>query len=422
MSGAHASPRLLIVSPVASHPPDQGNAARILALAGALAARGVLCEFLYHTAEGMTAAQEAAMRAAWPAFHVNHAERRPEPRLPGAWGLDDWCPESLVARVAGLQRARRYDAVLVNYVWMSGVFAGLGDPPPLRVLDTHDLFGGRRAVAMAAGLDPSWFFTTEAEEARGLARADLVLAIQPGEAGPLAARGARRVMVMGHAAAPRFLAGPALPAPRAPYGVLASGNPWNLAAVRALDAALAGLGEGAALVGAAREGPGAAPAGAAGEGRGAPRWLLAGSILRALDGGAALRSGPLLLPAPERADDFYDAVGCVLAPNTGGTGLKIKTVEALMSGRPVLGTAHAFAGLPAEHAAHGAADLAALVALLRRHQAEAAFRDEVALATRRLGLAVAAEVAVQHDALAAMIAGAARRNVSAAAIAPTTCA
>lgn len=380
MSRAGAPPRLLIVSPVASHPPDQGNAARILALAGALAARGVLCEFLYHTAEGMTATQEAAMRAHWPAFHVNHAERRPEPRLPGAWGLDDWCPASLVARVAGLQRARRYDAVLVNYVWMSGVLAGLGDAPPLRLLDTHDLFGGRRAVAMAAGLDPSWFFTTEAEEGRGLARADLVLAIQDAEAAELAARGARRVMVVGHAAAPRFLTGPALPPPRAPYGVLASGNPWNLAAVRALDAALARPG--------------------------APRWLLAGSILRALDGGAALRSAPLLLPAPERAEAFYDAVGCVLAPNTGGTGLKIKTVEALMSGRPVLGTAHAFAGLPASHPAHAAPDLTALAALLERHHASAACREEVARATRRLALAVAATVAVQHDALSATIAGA----------------
>lgn len=369
------APRLLIVSPVASHPARQGNAARIVAVADGLAARGVLCEFLYHTAEGMTVEEEEAMRAAWPAFHVNHAERRPEPRFPGLWGIDDWCPQSLVARVAALHRARRYDAVLVNYVWLTRILEGLGDPAPLRVLDTHDVFGGRRELALASGLDPSWFFTTVAEESRGLARADLVLAIQAGEAAELEARGARRVLLLGHAPPPRFLTARPFAAPRAPYGVLASGNPWNVAAVRALDAAMAG----------------------------GPAWLLAGSVLRAIDAAHALRSRPLALDPVEDIADFYDAVGCVIVPNTGGTGLKIKTVEALMSGRPVIGTVHAFAGLRPMHPGHRAADPPSLAALVRRHAADPAFAAEVAGATRRLALEVAAGVAVQQDALAAMI-------------------
>jgi hypothetical protein len=370
-------PRVLIVSPVASHPANQGNAARINGLAQGLAARGVHCEFLYHTAEGMTAVQEQAMRAAWPVLHVNHAERRGEPGMAGSWRLDDWCPPSLTARVAALQRARRFDAVLVNYVWLSGAFLGLPDPPPLRILDTHDLFGDRRAVAIAAGLDPSWFFTTIEEEGRGLARADLVIAIQDEEAGALMARGARRVLRLLHAAPPRFLTGPSLPAPRIAFGVLASGNPWNLAAVTMLDAALC---EGAPI-----------------------DWLVAGSLLGRLDAGQALRSRPYRMEQVASPADFYDQVACVLVPNTDGTGLKIKTVEGLMSGRPVLGTAHAFAGLNATHAAHRAPDAQALAALARRHAADAGFRDEVAQATRHLALRVAADVAVQQDALAAAI-------------------
>jgi hypothetical protein len=369
-----------MLSPVASHPADQGNAARLRAVATALAARGVTCEFLYHTLEGMTAAQEAAMRGWWPAFHVNHAERRPEPRFPGTWGLDDWCPESLVKRVAALHRERRYCAVLVNYVWMTGALAGLEDPAPLRILDTHDRFGARRDLALAAGIDPSWYFTTREEEARGLARADLVIAIQPEDAAALAAGGARRVMLLGHLpAAPRFLAGPRPRAePRIPYGVIASGNPWNLAAVRRLDAALAEAGPSA------------------------PPWLLAGSILRTLDP-AVLRSRPQLMAEVPDASDFYDAVACVLIPNTHGTGLKVKAAEAVLSGRPVLGTAHGFAGLPAQHPAHAAPDVAALVDFVQRHAAEPGFRAEIALATRQVALAMSAAVAVQQDALAAAI-------------------
>jgi polysaccharide biosynthesis protein PslH len=387
-----APPRVLIVSPVASHPPDQGNAARILAVGEALAARGILCEFLYHTAEGLEEPQQAAMAAFWPALHIHPAAPMPEPRFPGAWGLDDWCPAALADRVAALHRARRYDAVVANYVWMSRALEGVGGAA-LRILDAHDVFGDRHRLAAAQGLDPSWYFTTPEEEARGLRRADLVLAIQPAEAEVLAAaRGGAAtpgaVLTLGHAPPPRFLT-ERLPegGTRARFGTLASGNPWNAASVRALDAALA-----------EERDPGALD------------WLLAGSILRRRDlalrrRDLALRSGPVLLdPLPDAAE-FYRAVGCVLAPTTGGTGLKIKAVEALMHGWPVLGTAHAFAGLPAEHPAHAAADVAALVALMREHAASATFRAEVARASRLLALRVAAEVAVQQDALAAAIAG-----------------
>ena len=94
----------------------------------------------------------------------------------------------------------------------------------------------------------------------------------------------------------------------------------------------------------------------------------------------------------------------MIVPNTGGTGLKIKTVEALMSGRPVIGTVHAFAGLRPMHPGHRAADPPSLAARVRRHAADPAFAAEVAGATRRLALEVAAGVAVQQDALAAMLA------------------
>lgn len=370
-------PRVLILSPIASHPPDQGNAARIAAMGEALAARGILCEFLYYTAEGMLPDQEAAMRGFWPALHVWHKRAKPEPRFPDAWGIDDWCPQGFAGHVAALHRARAYDAVIANYVWMSRALEGVGDGA-LRIIDTHDVFGGRHRRARAEGIDPSWFFTTGAEEARGLARADLVLAIQAEEARVLEARGARAVLTVGHAPPPRFLTAPDPASPRAPFGYLGSANPWNIAAIRALDAALAGSGI---------------------------DWLLAGTILRR--GDLRLASRPRILETLPEAAAFYRAVDVVVNPMAGGTGLKIKTVEALMFGRPVLGTADAFLGLPAEHPAHRVPDIPGLVALMRAHAGSAALRAEIAAASRRLALRYAAEVAVQLDALAGAIAAAA---------------
>ncbi len=368
-------PRVLIVSPIASHPADQGNAARIQAMGRELMARGAVCEFLHYATEGCTPEQEAAMSAFWRGgFHLVPPQLVARQGMPGAWALDDWCPAFLADRVSRLHRRGRHDAVLVHYVWMSRVLEGVGGGA-LRVLDTHDLFGGRHLAAREQGLDPSWFFTTCEEEARGLARADLVLAIQEAEAAVLRERSAAPVLTLGHMPPLRFLTADNNAPPRAAFGYLGSANPWNVASVRALDAALA-------------------------EAPDLP-WLLAGQIARR---DLRLRSRPVVLgPVPE-AEDFYSAVECVLNPMAGGTGLKIKTVEALAAGLPVLGTRDAFAGLPAEHPGHGAADIPSLVELMREYRRSETFRAELRRSSRLLALRCAAAAARQFDELAALLA------------------
>ncbi|WP_149535536.1 glycosyltransferase [Siccirubricoccus phaeus] len=376
MSGAagpgRRAPRLLVVSPIPSHPADQGNSARIQALGAALMQRGVVCEFLYYATEGLVPPQRAAMAGFWHALHVEPPVPTGRMSHPGLWGLDDWCAPALLRRVAELQRAWRYDAVLVNYVWMSAVLEAV--PGCFRILDTHDLFGDRHLAARALGIDPSWFFTSAAEEGRGLDRADLVLGIQAEEAEVLRTRTARPVAVVGHMPPLRFLTVPERAAPRHRFGYLGSANPWNAASVAALEAGFGG--------------------------RPLP-WLIAGRILRRPE--LLLPSNPARLPEVADVAEFYDAVECVLNPMTGGTGLKIKTVEALAHGRPVLGTRDAFAGLPAEHPGHAAPDVAAMVGLMREYLASLEFRHGLRRASRLLALRYAAEVAEAQDALAARL-------------------
>lgn len=373
-------PRVLIVSPIASHPADQGNAARIQAVGRELMARGAVCEFLYYATEGCTPAQEAAMAAFWRGgFHLVPPQPPARAGMPGVWALDDWCPAFLADRVVRLHRDGRHDAVLVHYVWMSRVLDGVGDGA-LKVIDTHDLFGGRHLVARAEGLDPSWFFTTRDEEARGLSRSGLVLAIQEAEAAALRGRSAAPVLTLGHMPPLRFLASDDArdaPPARAAFGYLGSANPWNVASVRALDAALAEAPE--------------------------LSWLLAGQITRR---DLRLRSRPVSLGPVREPQEFYRAVECVLNPMTGGTGLKVKTVEALAFGLPVLGTRDAFAGLPAEHPGHAAEDTAAVVAFMREYAGSGAFRAGLRRASRLLALRYAAAVARQYDELGALLAAA----------------
>ncbi|GAV35921.1 AsmA family protein [Roseomonas sp. TAS13] len=296
-----------------------------------------------------------------PARFPAHADR---------WALDDWCPPETVEAVAALHRQGRYDVVIASYTWMSAVLEAV--PGAFRVLDTHDLIGGRAAEAARLGLAPSWFWTGLAEEAAGLARAELVLGIQPEESEVLRRRGARAVLTVGHATGP----GAVPPRARGPatwdFGLLASANVWNLHGVAALDRALAPH-------------------------PGIP-WLLAGEA--GVAGG--FRSAGMAIGPVAEAGAFYRLVDCVVNPVEGGTGLKIKTVEALGLGHPVIGTRHAFAGLGARHPAQQAGDAAAAAGWMAEYRASPALRTELLAASRELAGRWRASVEEGLDRLAAL--------------------
>jgi glycosyltransferase involved in cell wall biosynthesis len=360
--------RILVVSPTPTHPQDAGNRARIHALLSGLKEAGHAIHLCLLLRENPSPAALAAMRAAWDeVVEVPHDRGRERKGLGALNALDDWIlPEAEAAFAALAARRPGFDAVLVEYVFLSRALEFFGEGVT-KILDTHDVFGGRAAGLAALGLENRFFATTPEEEGRGLDRAGLVLAIQEEEAAVLRSRTRAPVITLGHLPAdPR----PPLP-PRAPdgwvsIGYIGSANPLN---TRALGRFLAALDP-------------AALAGMGGE------MVVAGGAGRDLREGAGLR---LLGPVPD-ADALYAGVDLVVNPHEGGTGLKVKTVEALARGRPVIGTAEAFAGLPATAHFHAARDAAEVAALARRYVADAEFRGEVAAASRRLFQSYAAEV------------------------------
>ena len=366
---------VLIVSPIASHPPDQGNAARIQAEANELRRRGIAVDFFYYGMEGLSQEQFDAMTGFWRRFFFLPSEPLPPPSLPRTWGLDDWCSDSLCEHVAAVCRKHSYDAVIVNYVWLSKILDAL--PPTLKVIDTHDLFGDRHLVAEASALEPRWYFTTIAEENLGFARADIVIGIQSVESARIAARHSGRTITVGHPIEPHFLLrrrSKSEPAFR--FGYIGSGNPFNVASVAALDRTIAETG--------------------------GLSWALAGTISRRqLD----LVSHPYRMGMVDRLTDFYDHVDCVLNPMMGGTGLKIKTIEALAFGRPIIGTVDAFEGIESLHPLHQLRSTDDVAAAMREYEASAALRRELQSETFRVFARYMADVSAQFDRFAALIRG-----------------
>jgi hypothetical protein len=324
---------VLIVSPIPSHPVDQGNSARIHSIGSALQSLGHVVHFFYYAMEGLSDASRAQMAAAWEYLHTMPASVDTTSRSLGDfYGLDDWYDARVGEAVRNLHKQFGFDVVLANYVWFSGVLDALPDSV-LKVIDTHDVFGDRHLRFIERGMPPEWYFTTPAEERRGLARAHVVIAIQDVEARYFARlmRGTRaKVKTIGFLAPsrklpPRSKVGFTKPV----LGYLGSSNPFNIASITAF----------AAEVMANRAI------------RDRCRFLLAGSICRVLQ---VLEPFELFGPV-DGSVDFYSNVDCVLNPMQGGTGLKIKTLEAISFGKSVAGTSDAFTGVEVRRATGGVA-------------------------------------------------------------------
>ena len=210
-----------------------------------------------------------------------------------------------------LQLIHQFDAVVVNYVFFSKALRAFPDKV-LKVIDTHDVYTDRHKKLLQHGLEPEWFFTSKGEEKKGLTRADRVIAIQPREAkffsqllGDKAA-----IDTVGHLFDPPSDEQIApIPSPLR-FGMLGSNNLLNVQALQWFtENVMPALPEDF-------------------------RLTLWGSVGNAVPDHPKVRKMGIvedLVSAYREADVF-------LNPMQWGTGLKIKTLEALSYGRLVIST------------------------------------------------------------------------------------
>lgn len=316
-----------MISPVPSHPPTSGNTSRILALAGELRGQGHDVWFLHSDFQPGDA---EAMSAWWGDRYVAHRYRRPWKKhrlvlgglpvpdrrrgwfISRGWAyqtVDHYYDPSVAEAACALHETHRFDAVIVEYVFFSKVLDAL--PGSLRkLIDTHDVFSNRLELFRANNQSPDWFFTIRREEAKGLLRADCVLAIQEHEKrffdGLLRAR--REVIAVGHFVEPN-----PLPVSGECRKILYVGseNPINLRAIRGFLANVWPLLQ--------RRAPGL-------------EMFVAGGVCR----GLSEAHGVKLLGVMDRVEDAYRQADVVINPMPFGTGLKIKSLEALAFGKPLV--------------------------------------------------------------------------------------
>jgi glycosyltransferase involved in cell wall biosynthesis len=320
--------KILVVSPVPTDPVDAGNRARIASLVRVLSQAGHEMHFAYVP---MEPCDRAAMVSRFGAQRLHMLSWAPRAgaarlavriarkfarvaRLDAGYmvGLDDWYDPRISGELHQLQALHRFDAVFVEYVFMSKALEAF-DAPCLRVLDTHDNFGMRHRHYLKAGLRPQWFSTTRAEETEGFERADFVLAIQSTEARDFAARlrGAdTRVLLVGHLTE---TTAPIPPSAREAAVFVGSSNPLNVAGARYfIERVLP-------LVWRARPGF---------------EVLLAGAVCTEIED----RPGVVKLGFVPKLQDAFGAAMLAVNPIRAGTGLNIKLLEAMAAPMPIVTT------------------------------------------------------------------------------------
>ncbi len=365
---------ILVTSPIPSHPQNHGNRARIYSLCRTLQKRGYHIHFVYGGLEGLTEEQETAMREAWE--HVYVVKPKPNERKQSRRShhlIDDWYVAEVSDVTARILSIWKIDYCLANYVWFSRWLEDVPENIP-KYLDTHDMFAGRHKRLKADGIEPNWYNTTKREEAKALNRADCVLAIQSTEASFFKKLSSKQVRTLGHYLPSNFLPSDTKVSGRVKVGYLASNNPINQHALHELVKEL-------------KKRPHLFDS---------YSFELAGAIC----GSTVADNIPFTKHGfVENAESFYRDMHVILNPNLGGTGLKIKSVEALSYGKPLLATKDAMVGIPSKHKVHQLPDIAAMVDMLDQLKEDPQALPAFELASRDVYAAYQNEQLTTLDAL-----------------------
>lgn len=221
--------KILVISPEASHPQNRGNRARIYSLLSNLKKMGHEIHFFYVELFDRheylkQSADIKAMEDYWNYFYIRQAQQKFLGKIDKNIGrlgiflrktipgfnfrlkpdfqmlpvqIDSWYPKDLDKKLAKLNRKIKFDVVIVEYVFLSKALESFGENV-LKVIDTHDRFGGLYKLYEKHGYKFGGIYLSPTEEAKGLNRADIIIAIQDKEKGFFSKITNKKIVTIGH--------------------------------------------------------------------------------------------------------------------------------------------------------------------------------------------------------------------------------
>jgi len=326
----------LILSPAPIYPATGGNRALILSMVRLIRQAGHRVSFYYSVQEdGDSSEADAEMAKLVDRFYKSyyHWEVREEAKARAKkkygeecvaynYELDDWYNEEISKYVAEIYAQDPFDVLLVNYIWMSKAFEAV-PPHVIKMQQTHDAFSDRMIkLSTKQGFSPGFFSVSPQDEARGLSRADINIALQKGEELFFRTLTDKFVVTLQHIPEERpFIPASAPENRKLRVGFVGGDNNINVKTIFNFVECLA-----------------RAPA----VNEGLDLCVFGGVCNNFVKGGPPFVK---LMGVQDDIRDVYESMDVMINPMEEGTGLKIKSVEALQYHRPILMTGVASEGL-----------------------------------------------------------------------------
>jgi glycosyltransferase involved in cell wall biosynthesis len=267
--------------------------------------------------------------------------------------VDDWCGAELLEAVRSQVSQFEYDLAIVNYSFLSATFMEIAEYTR-KILITHDDFADRNRRMLAQGFPESgWVSLDRRGEALAFRRADVVVALQDGEADSFRALAAEnyitsQICVVTHLPETAQIKHPTSPIPEGKIriGYLGSSNWVNEQNLVAFLKEWVGK-----------------PALVAGS-----EIVLAGglcdTLMNFMSDDLMKSVSPRLLGEVQMLYTFFEQCDVFINPERGGTGIKIKTLDAMAHDAAVLTTTSGAVGIGSASRFHNASNAAELVSLV----------------------------------------------------------
>ncbi|RYD77609.1 MAG: glycosyltransferase [Sphingobacteriales bacterium] len=330
--------RILIITPTPTHPPVAGNRAAVLALANELMDAGHELHCFYIPAEDYNKEEMSAFFKGnfysfeWEKLNkrklkIEYYQKRIFQKLKGlklsflemtgssnaeSYQYNRKIDGNLTAFVKkftkAIARKHKFDIVICEYVWISGLLSYF-PKSTFKIIDTHDRFSNRYLIYKKMNRTPEWDSLFPSEEAKGLKRADLIIALNEDEKEYFEKISGKKTVIRLPISMKKPLAVKTFTNKLLYF---ASDNIINQTSI------LKFLEDVFPLV--LKEIPGT-------------QLLVGGRICNKL---TAVPSNVLLMGLFTEPSDFYNLGDIIINPEIGGTGFKIKTFEGLSYGMPVV--------------------------------------------------------------------------------------
>ncbi|CNC93734.1 sugar transferase%2C PEP-CTERM/EpsH1 system associated [Yersinia frederiksenii] len=240
--------------------------------------------------------------------------------IPDGNNIDDWVDDEICQFISALSAMNKFDIAIINYVFLSKLCLYLNHET-VSIIDTHDVFAKRNTRMSKIGIseDKFYFSTSQNEETVGLSRADYVFAIQEAEGNYFRETVKSTVLVQPPILDVNFIRYEPQKGTKIIVGFMASGHYPNVVAINNFIECLSKLNHNVQL-------------------------NISGTICGAM---FEAKHPPFvhILGFCDHLEDFYKSCDIVVNPDELLSGMKVKCLEALSFGIPLVATKVSMEGI-----------------------------------------------------------------------------